>query len=115
MTVGSKKADPLPRPAKATDHVVIPATTHAVRGWKDLAATRRSALADAWDLLTADPTRTSPTMHTLRGDLQFVAHGGRTHEQWQLELPGGARIWYYVDDSTVYLVKAHTRHPNQTK
>lgn len=105
----------LDRPAKSTDFEIVAMTTHAQRGWRDLAATRRNALAEAWDLLTADPTRISPAMHPLRGDLQFVTHDGASHEQWQLELAGGARIWYFVHERSVRLVKVHTRHPNETK
>lgn len=30
-------------------------------------------------------------------------------------LKGTARIWFYVDGSTVYLEQVHTAHPNETK
>jgi hypothetical protein len=109
------KTEALMRPTKSTDYSIVPVTTHATRGWRDLMATKRNALAEAWDLLTADPMRTSPVMHTLRGDLQWVTRDGVQHERWQLELPGGARIWYYVDGKQVCLEQVHTRHPNATK
>jgi hypothetical protein len=110
-----KKRGPLPRPGKSTDYEIVPVTTHAARGWQALSATAKNSLAEAWDTLTADPLRDSPRMHTMRGDLQFLTHGGKSHERRQLELPGGARIWYYVEGKQVCLEQVHTRHPNETK
>ena len=105
----------VPRPTKTTEHPIVFATREAHRGWTDLAATQRNALTDAWDFLTTDPLRTTSRNHPLRGSLQLVTRGGETHERWQYELTGGARIWYYVDSGTVYLEQVHTHHPNQTK
>jgi len=38
-------------------------------------------------------------------------------EQWQIEVTGGGRIWYLVDDDarTVWLVEAGTGHPRATE
>lgn len=80
-----------------------------------MSATTRNALADAWDFLTRTPMASSPTCHQLKGSLAAVAHAGRIHERWQYELPGGARIWFYVEDATVHLIDVHTHHPNETK
>lgn len=103
------------RPVKTTEFTIVHASRGAERGWTDLKATMRNAVAEAWDALTRNPVDTSPAMHTLRGDLQWITRDGQTYERWQLELNGGARIWYYVDGRTVYLEQVHTNHPNQTK
>jgi len=50
----------------------------------------------------------------MRGELATLTHEGCTHERWQHELPGGTRIWFYVDDGTVHLVDVFTAHPNRT-
>lgn len=38
-------------------------------------------------------------------------------EQWQIEVTGGGRIWYLVDDAaeTVWVVQASCGHPRQTE
>lgn len=103
------------RPTKSTEHELVFATREAEVGWRDLRATQRNALADAWDYLTRQPRQRMPTVHPLRGELGTIARGGATHERWQYELSGGARISYFVVDHIVYLEQVHTRHPNQTK
>ena len=103
------------RPSKSTDHEIQFATRQAATGWTDLAATTRNALANAWEFLTEDPTRVTPKNHTLRGSLGTVSRDGIAHVRWQHELPGGARIWFYIDGGVVFLEQVHTHHPNSTK
>ncbi|MGC5025039.1 hypothetical protein ACLQ3K_09820 [Tsukamurella sp. DT100] len=80
---------------------------------------RRSAapLADAWDFLTRTPTTRTPTNYPLRDELAVVSRCGKTFERWQHKptIKGTARIWFFVDDRTVYLEQVHTSHPNETK
>jgi hypothetical protein len=112
------RSEQVPRPTKKAEYVIVHATRSAEKGWRDLVATTRNALADAWDALTANPIREDATCHPLKDDLGSVTVDGITHVQRQYELPGGARIWYYVtkgDPGTVHLVAVHTHHPNQTK
>ncbi|MGN7861813.1 hypothetical protein ACTJI8_14630 [Microbacterium sp. 22303] len=103
------------RPTKSTEFEIVFATREAERGWQDVRATQRNALADAWDALSRHPLDRTPTMHPLRGELGVIVHAGASHERWQYELTGGARIWYFVEERSVYLEQVHTRHPNQTK
>jgi len=106
------------RPTKRSEYRIICATRQAQKGWQDLRATTLSALADAWDALTRDPLRDDPTCHPLKGDLGSVTHAGVAHVRRQYQMPGGARIWYYVTDGrpgTVHLLDVHTHHPNATK
>lgn len=105
----------VPRPRKRTEYEIQFATRQAQRGWKDLLATKRNAVVDCWDFLTRTPCDESPKNHRLKGQLAVVTYAGRTYERWQHEMPGGARIWFYVDGQVVRLVDVHTHHPNQTK
>lgn len=103
------------RPLKKGEHSIVFATRNAEKAWTDLLATTRNGLVDAWDYLTRTPLQQSESHHPLRGDLAFIHNQAGRHQRWQHELPGGARIWFYVDSSTVYLVEVHTHHPNKTK
>lgn len=113
----TKKGDLVPRPPKRTEYEIRFATTNAQRGWRDLVATARNAMADTWDFLTTTPLTTTPINYRLRGALGVIMRGGKTHERWQHKptLKGSARIWFYVDGSTVFLEQIHTSYPNQTK
>ncbi|HEX9536631.1 MAG TPA: hypothetical protein VGA04_00470 [Streptosporangiaceae bacterium] len=53
----------------------------------------------------------------LRGSLSTRTFDGRDLEQWQIEVTGGARIWYLVDDDkhTVWVVHAAAGHPKATE
>ena len=109
------KGDRVARPSRSTEFEIFFGGREAERGWRDLLATQRNALASAWDILTRSPQTMSATCSPLRDNLSRVTHNGTAHDQWQLRLSGGARIWYYVDGLRVVLVHVHTRHPNQTK
>nr|WP_029145230.1 hypothetical protein [Microbacterium luticocti] len=103
------------RPTKSTEYELVFATREAEAGWRDLRATQRNVLTDAWDYLTQHPLQHTSTVHPLRGELGVITRGGQSHERWQYELSGGARIWYFVVNRVVHLEQVHTRHPNQTK
>lgn len=103
------------RPQKKAEFEIRFATSHARGGWRDLCATQRNAMADAWDFLTQHPLQHLPKNHPLRGELGTVSRQGATLEQWQHELSTGVRIWFYVDRQVVHLVKVHTAHRNETK
>lgn len=111
----SPRARRAQRPLKRVEYSIEFASRQAEKGWQDLLATTRSAVVDAWDFLTRTPLESSVRNHTMRGELAKVVREGRAHDRWQHELPGGARIWFYVDEGTVYLVDVFTAHPNQTK
>jgi hypothetical protein len=95
---------------------------NAEKGWNDLRATQLNGLVAAWEFLTRTPTERSEKCDQLKGNLATVTHDGEVRSRWQLELSGGARIWYYIKASRdkkaagiVCLLDVHTRHPNQTK
>lgn len=111
------KGELVPRPPKKIEYEIRFATTHAKKGWNDLAATIRNSLADSWDFLTRTPMANVPTNYPLKGGLRTITRDGKTYERWQHKptLKGTARIWFYVGGRTVYLEQVHTSHPNETK
>jgi hypothetical protein len=112
------KPTAVPRPIKRSEYKIVFASRQAQKGWRDMAATKLSALADAWDALTSNPLRDDAACHPLKGGLGTITVNGASHVRRQFELPGGARIWFYVTEGkpgTVHLVDVHTHHPNQTK
>lgn len=115
--MAGKRGELVPRPPKKLEYEIRFATANACKGWQDLAATIRNPLADAWDFLTQTPLVKTPTNYPLRGDLGPITRGGKVYERWQHKptQQGNARIWFYVEDRTVYLEQVHTRHPNETK
>lgn len=113
----AKRDDLVSRPQKKSEYEIRFATAQAQKGWRDLAGSIRNALADSWDFLTRTPLSKTPTNYPLRGDLGAVTRNGQTHERWQHKptLNGDARIWFFVEEYTVYLEQVHTHHPNETK
>jgi hypothetical protein len=111
------KDDLVARPKKKSEYTLRYASTGAQKGWRDLVATIRNPMADAWDFLTRSPTQVTPTNYRLKGELATVTRGDKTYERWQHKptLKGDARIWFYVDGQDVYIEQIHTHHPNATK
>ncbi|WP_129786683.1 hypothetical protein [Promicromonospora panici] len=105
----------VPRPVKKNEYTIVFASKQAQKGWLDVAATKRRV-----GLLTRTPHASSPTCHQLKFELATVERAGRMHDRWQCELPGGARIWFYVTKveptaGVVHILDVHTHHPNETK
>lgn len=111
----SKPNQEVARPLKRSEYEIRFASTHARKGWSDLLATTRNAVTDTWDFLTKHPLLQNERNHTMRAELEFITRDGTSFQRWQHELPGGARIWFYVDDDIVWLTHVYTSHPNQTK
>ena len=111
------KGEQAPRPPKKNESSLLFASTGAKKGWRDLVATIRNPMADAWDFLTRTPTERTPTNYPLRGELGSVQRDGARYERWQHKptLKGDARIWFWVDGRTVFIEQVHTHHPNDTK
>ena len=103
------------RPLKKSEYKIVFGSVDSQKGWQDLLATQRTQLVDTWTQLTTEPLALTQRIHPLKGGLGTVTRNGVDYVQRQIELAQGARIWFYVDDMTVVIVKVHTRHPNQTK
>ena len=109
------KGEQVTRPLKKSEYKIVFGSTDSQKGWQDLLATQRTQLVDTWTQLTTEPLGLTQRIHPLKGGLGTVTRNGVDYVQRQIELAQGARIWFYVDDMTVVIVKVHTRHPNQTK
>lgn len=105
------------RPTKKHEYTLVFATSSAQRGWADMCATKRNPMVDSWDFLTRTPQAVTPTNYPLKGELGIVSRDGVAFQRWQHKptLKGGARIWFYIHERTVYLEAVHTHHPNETK
>jgi len=112
-----RSGDTVPRPSKTTEYEIKFDSNSAAKGWRDLYATHRNALVDAWDYLTKSPLQLSEFAYPLKSQLASVLRNGKSYERWQLKLNirSGARIWYFVSEATVYIERVFTAHPNQTK
>lgn len=114
----ARKGELVPRPARKNEYEIRFASTQAQKGWRDLIAVQRNAMADAYDFLTTTPTQfDARTNYPLKGELgQITDRSGATHTRWQHKptATGDGRLWFYVEGSTVHLEQVHTRHPNQT-
>lgn len=111
------RSDQVQRPLKRSEYTIRFGSRQAEKGWTDLCATTRNAMADAWDFLTRSPEAHTPTNTPLKGELAVVSRNGRDFQRWQHKptSKGDARIWFYVDDRSVYLEQVFTAHPNATK
>ena len=121
--MAGKRGTPVPRPIKGTEYEIFFGSAAAQRGWTDLKASAKNALADAFDYLTAHPAKYDPDRcYRLRGDLETVLVNGEALPQWQYKVTDGARLWYAVHEPNakakepgrVYITRAATGHPNET-
>ena len=89
----------------------------AVSGWDRLSSQAPGPTRTAWVTLRSEPRARSARQHPLKGELGARSIGGRTLEQWQLEVTGAGRLWYAIDDDrrTVILTLASVGHPKSTE
>lgn len=109
-----KKADPEPVEA---DWQVLYGNNDAAKGWEDLRRHAPGPTADAWTDMATRPRFRDHRHGPLRGSLATGFLDGRRYDRWQIEVTGGARIWYLIDDEghTVWLVRAGAGHPKETE
>jgi hypothetical protein len=95
------------------------ANAAAAKGWDSLCGQAPGNTYTAWVLMRSDPLpgqgRTS-RHHPLMGSLANGVHRGVTLPRWQIEVTGGGRIWYLVDQDrrTVWIDWAGAGHPRAT-
>jgi hypothetical protein len=109
--------DPVPRPLKKSEYKIYFESNKLRKIWVDLLAVRRSDLSEAWDFLTRTPLTVTALANPMRGNFRLLVANGISHQRWQLKLSAtdGSRIWYFVEDQSVYIERIFTAHPNQTK
>jgi hypothetical protein len=115
--VSPKRRDRAAPPAGPGEWEVRLGTTDAAKGWDELCNQAPGNTREAWQLMRTNPRPPKDHRHTrLHGDLATKLYEGRELEQWQIEVTGGGRIWYVVDDDarTVWIVHAGTGHPKST-
>lgn len=86
-------------------------------GWEELCRHAPANTLKTWQLMRAHPgPPETERHHQLRGDLATRKMGGQELEQWQVEVTGGGRIWYCLDQENhkVWIVLAGTGHPRLT-
>ena len=112
-----RSGDQVHRPNKTTEYLSKFDSSGAAKGWRDLYATHRNTLVEAWDYLTKSPLEKSEYAYPLMTDLAITFRNWKPYERWQLKLSArsGARIWYFVSEQTVFIECVFTAHPNQTK
>jgi hypothetical protein len=105
------------RPTKKSEYQIRFASVNAQKGWRDLVATMRGPVVDAWEFLTRTPLAVTPTNYPLKDGLATISRAGVDHQRWQYKptAKGTAGIWFYVEEQVVYLEQVHTHHPNETK
>jgi len=113
--MASQRGEQVPHPA-AGRWTLRFADDKTAKGWRDIKATARNNLAEAWVWLTNDPRHHTSRQHQLRSDLATGVMDGKTLEQWQYEVTSGGRLRYLIDDATktVWLVQAKAGHPKDT-
>lgn len=114
--MSAKRGDRAAPPPRPGEFDVRFATTEAAKGWDALCQQAPGNTAEAWQTMRTAPC---PAVHTsrhkpLKGSLGRHNFRGRTLEVWQIEVTGGGRIWYVLDDHTVWIRLAGTGHPRAT-
>ena len=117
-----KRGGPATRPTKSNEFEILFINSAAAKGWTDLTASAKNALADAWDCLSRTPLNHSERQYKLRAGYSSVAYKGVTYDRWQYKVTGGARIWYLVDEQasgkhrgSVLLERVSPAHPKETE
>ncbi len=112
-----KRRDRAAPPAGPGEWEVRFGAADAAKGWEELCRQARTNTRDAWLQMRGDPRPPKDHRHTrMHGDLGTKLVEGRDLEVWQIEVTGGGRIWYAVDDDiqTVWIIHAETGHPKRT-
>lgn len=105
------------RPARKNDYEIVFASNSASKGWSNLVATKPNQMVGVWNFLTETPLQVTLLSYPLKGSGGIVIKDGNHYVRWQIKLNprDGARIWYFVEGTRVYLEQVHTSHPNETK
>ena len=112
-----RKGELVPRPAKKVEYDIRFASAGAKKGWRDLVATMRKPDGRRMGFPHSYPDGNHFHQLPAEGGAGDCERGGQSFERWQHKptLKGSARIWFYIDDRTVFLEAVHTSHPNETK
>lgn len=113
----AKRGDRVAPPPVGDEWTVVFGTNDAARDWRELCNKAPGKTREAYELMRSTPRPEKDGRHgPLKGDLATRTLDGRTLEQWQIEVTGGGRIWYLIDDEKhkVWVVYASYGHPKPT-
>lgn len=114
-----KKGDRVAPPPGPEEYDVRFDTNDAAKGWHDLCQQAPGNALLAWREMRTRPAPSPPTPrhHRLKGEKAHAVRGRDVLPQWQIEVTGGGRIWYLLDEErrTVWVRRAGTGHPKQTE
>ena len=113
-----KKGDPVAAPTIGDEWEIRFGTKEAADGWTELVGAARGNARRAHNIM-----RTAPGMnpdsrhHQLKHGLATANQAGRVLPQWQIEVTGGGRVWYLLDQDhhTVWIRYASLSHPKATE
>ena len=115
----AKRGDRVAPPPRASEWDLRFGDGAAACGWDDLCRQAPGPTRDAYDILAKNPRNTSSPgrQFRLKGELVTRMVAGVALEQWQIEVTGGGRIWYCIDEKRrrVIVVLASTKHPKETE
>lgn len=113
-----KRGDDVAPPPLPGEYRVRFDTNDAAKGWDDLCRQAPGNTYAAWVLMRTDPCPAvqTPRHAQLKHKLAAVERKGEVLPQWQIEVTGGGRIWYLLDESrtTCWVRWAGTGHPKAT-
>lgn len=116
-----KRGDRVAPPPTGDEWEIRFSTNEAVKGWNDLCRQAAGNTNTAWHTMRTDPGpgpgKPTPRHHQLKGTLATGTHCGRELPMWQIEVTGGGRLRYLLDEDnhTVCLQAAGTGHPKDTE
>jgi len=119
--VSPERGDLVAPPPTNGEWAVRFSTNEGIKGWAALETAAPNNLRRAWDIMRTDPGpgpgKPTARHFQLKGDLATGLHGGRELPQWEIEVTGGGRIFYLLDEErhTVWVKTASTGHPKVTE
>jgi hypothetical protein len=115
--VSPRRGERVAPPAGEGEWEVRFASNDAAKGWEELCRSAPGNTRGAWQDMRTSPRFRDHRHEQLGGKLATGELGGRQMDRWQIEVTGGARVWYLIDDErhTVWLVRAGPAHPKATE
>lgn len=116
--MSAKRGERLAPPPGPGEYDVKTVDNTAGKGWDNLCSQAPTNTLAAWKTMRSDPKPTvqTPRHFWLKHDLKFGTYQGKTYPQWQIEVTGGGRIWYLLDEErrTCWVTLASVGHPKAT-
>ena len=112
-----KRGERIPQPPPPGGWTLRFDSASAAEGWRIISDQFPGPTRRAFEQLETEPLARSDRQHRLHGSQGSATVGGRSIEQWQYELTGGARILCGIDPDrrTVWIIEASAGHPKQTE